>query len=126
MKLSGSERFALHTLTIIEWLLLISAIKMSSSGWSGSNDAPSYPGDSGGHTFTYTTPTITSNSGSYGVSGSASVSTSNGSNGALGGGISGGSVGFTIKFWFAFNPQSIHLFVFGYFSYCVGLYFFQG
>ncbi len=71
---------------------------MSSSGWSGKSECPSYPGDSGGHTFTYTTPTYTPPSGNYEVSGNISASISNGPSGALSGGIEGGSVGFTIRF----------------------------
>lgn len=75
-----------------------SSYQSSGSGtWSGSNNAPSYPGDSGGNTITYSSPTISSDSGKYGISGNVSVSTENGSNG-LPSGVSGGSVGFTIHF----------------------------
>jgi hypothetical protein len=70
--------------------------KSNQGGWSGSNNMPSYPGDGGGNTFTYTTPVIPSSSGNYGFSGNASIFTSNGSNGAPQ--PSGGGVGFTIHF----------------------------
>ena len=68
-----------------------------SSNWSGSNDLPSYPGDSGGNTISYSTPFYIPESGNYGISGNASISTSNGSNG-LPSGVSQGGVGFTIHF----------------------------
>ena len=67
----------------------------SKEGWSGKNDAPSYPGDSGGNTFTYTSKDYCNSSGSFCANGSASISTSNGNNGAPN--VSGGSIGFNIK-----------------------------
>jgi hypothetical protein len=69
---------------------------MSSGGWSGSSNLPSHPGDSGGNTFTYTGKDSCNSSNTFCVNGSASISTSNGSNGAPN--VSGGSIGFGIKF----------------------------
>ena len=69
---------------------------MSSSGWSVKTDTPSYPGDTGGVSTTYTSKDYCNSSGSFCVSGSGSISSSNNSNGVPNQ-ISGGSVGITFK-----------------------------
>lgn len=47
----------------------------NSGGWSGKTDFPSYPGDLGGNTFTYSTPSICNDR--VCVNGNVSASTSN-------------------------------------------------
>lgn len=61
----------------------MSSDNSNSGTWSGTNNKPSSfnPGDFGGNTITYTTKQYPSTSGNYAFSGSASVSTQNGSNG---------------------------------------------